>query len=169
MEKLQSLQIMKRILSLAVLGFTLTALYRACWADPRNPTDIVTAAGPVIIRNLTNAGAFEVENAGPDLDLAWSIAVQREQDGAWVDEVTDIGVVRKCGESNPGSCVRLAHGTRFLPLPWNGLSCGSQCPASCRPNICLGPGRFRFVVASCDGKQRFAGPAFFLPAYHERR
>jgi hypothetical protein len=124
--------------------------------------------GSVVIRNLSQPGAFEIENSGPDTELAWAATVQRQQNGAWTDEVTDITLVERCGQTPAGSCVRLPRGARLRPVPWNGLTCGSQCAASCRANVYLGPGRFRLVLSDCDAKRKFYGPAFDLPPYEKR-
>ena len=119
----------------------------------------------MVVNNLALPGAFEVENLGPDIDLAWTVALERETNGKWTEEVTDLTLIEHCGQAPPANgCVRLAHGAKLRPVRWNGLTCGSQCPANCRANLFLGPGRFRFVVSQCDGKQRFTGPAFEMPS-----
>lgn len=123
----------------------------------------------VVVRNLSPAGAFEVENQGPDVELAWAVAVQRYTDGQWTDSVTDLALAETCGQAPESGCVRLAHSAKIRPERWNGLSCGSQCPAACRANVYLGPGRFRFVVSSCDRQQKFLGSAFEMPARGESK
>jgi hypothetical protein len=119
----------------------------------------------VLVRNLSRPGSFEVENLGPDIELAWAVAVHRHLQGEWSDEVTDLTLIQKCGQTPPAGCVPLAHGAKLRPVRWNGLTCGSQCAATCRANLYLGPGQFRFVVSSCDGKHKFPGPAFEMPAH----
>ena len=114
----------------------------------------------VVVRNLSSPGSFEVENRGPAVDLAWQVTVERHWNGQWTDEVTDLTLIEKCGQPPPPACVRLAHAAKLRPVGWNGLTCGSQCAATCRANIYLGPGRFRFVVSSCDGQHKFPGPAW---------
>ena len=123
----------------------------------------------VLVRNLATPGAFEVENSGADIELARKVSIQRYANGKWSDEVTDTALIERCGPPAPSECFHLAHGARFRPVMWNGLTCGSQCPATCRANIYLGPGRFRFVVSTCDGKRTFAGPAFQLPTQQIRK
>jgi hypothetical protein len=118
----------------------------------------------VVVRNLSLPGAFEIENRGPDIELAWAVTIQRELKGEWSDHATDLTLIEKCGQSPPSGCVPLPHGAKLRPARWNGLTCGSQCAATCRANLYLGPGRFRFVVTSCDGKRKFRGPAFELPS-----
>jgi hypothetical protein len=118
----------------------------------------------VVVRNLSLPGAFEVENLGPDTELAGAVTIQRDLKGEWSNEVTDLTLVQKCGQTPPASRVLLPHGVKLRPVPWNGLTCGSQCAATCRANLYLGPGRFRFVVSSCDGKHKFPGPAFEMPS-----
>ncbi len=120
--------------------------------------------GTVVVRSLSPPGSFEVENQGPDIELAWTVTVQRYVDGQWTDTVTDLALAEACGQAPGSGCVRLAHSTKIRPKPWNGLTCGSQCPAACRANVYAGPGRFRFVVSSCDRRKKFTGPAFEMPA-----
>jgi hypothetical protein len=118
----------------------------------------------VVVRNLAAPGAFEVENRGPDIELSGAVTIQRYVKGEWSDAVTDLTLVEKCGEHPRRSCVSLPRGAVLHPIHWNGLTCGTQCAATCRANLFLGPGRFRFVASSCDGKRRFTGPAFEMPA-----
>ena len=117
-----------------------------------------------MVRNLFPAGSFEIENQGPDIELTWAVAIQRYADGQWTDAVTDLTLAKACGRGPESGCVRLAHSAKIRPERWNGLTCGSQCPAPCRANVYLGPGRFRFVVSSCDRRHQFMGPAFGMPA-----
>jgi len=145
-------------LMLAVLSCANTARSRAAEPPPEEKT--------MVVRNLALPGAFEVENLGPDIDLAWAVSLERETKGAWTAEVTDLTLIEHCGQALPtAGCLRLAHGAKLHPVRWNGLSCGSQCPANCRANVFLGPGRFRFVVSQCDGKRTFPGPAFEMPTH----
>lgn len=117
-------------------------------------------AAAVVVRNLAQAGSFEVENGGPNIDLAPAVQLQQEVNGEWIDQVTDLRLIEKCGGGKAVGCVRLAHGAKLVAVKWNGLNCGSQCTATCRANARLGPGRFRVVVSSCDGKQKFVGKGF---------
>jgi hypothetical protein len=136
-----------------------------------SPVEHASAPPPeevsVVVRNLSLPGAFEVENLGPDIELAWAVTVQRHSKSEWSDEVTDLTLIEKCGQTPPAHCVPLAHGARLRPVRWNGLTCGSQCAATCRANVYLGPGEFRFVVSSCDGKHKFPGPAFEMPPHDQ--
>ena len=116
----------------------------------------------IAITNLPQAGAIEIANHGPSVDIKTKLLVQREYKGEWRDETTDTRIIEKCGDS-PGVCRRLAHNAVLRPVPWNGLICASQCSAGCRANLYLGPGKFRFVVESCDGKSRTFGPPFEMP------
>jgi hypothetical protein len=119
----------------------------------------------VVVRNLSLPGEFEVENRGPDIELAWAVTIQRDLKGEWSNEVTDLTLIGKCGQSLPAGCAPLLQGAKIRPVRWNGLTCGSQCAATCRANVYLGPGRFRFVVSSCDGKHKFPGPAFEMHSH----
>jgi hypothetical protein len=129
----------------------------------RDDSEAAADDAPVVVRNLAMPGAFEVENRGPDIELAWAVNVQRQLKGQWSDEVTDLALSEKCEARPLAGCVPLPHGAKLAPVRWNGLTCGSQCAATCRANVYLGPGRFRFVVSSCDGKRKFFGAAFEMP------
>jgi hypothetical protein len=118
---------------------------------------------PIVVRNLSPPGAFEIENRGPDIELSWPVTIQRQLKGQWSDEVTDLTLSEKCEASPRSGCISLPHGAKLSPARWNGLTCGSQCAATCRANVYLGPGRFRFVVTACDGKRKFFGPSFEMP------
>lgn len=118
----------------------------------------------VLVRNLSTPGTFEVENRGPDIALAWSVAVQRQDKGQWNNEVTSLSLIQTCGAPPPPDCFHLTHGAKIRPVQWNGLTCASQCAGACRANVYLGPGHFRLVVSSCEGRRKFTGPAFDLPA-----
>ena len=124
---------------------------------------VARAADTLSIRNLRPPGAFEVENRGPTVTLARPVQVQRELSSGWSDEVTDLELRPNCAQPATGACIPIAGGATLRPPPWNGLTCASQCPAGCRANIHLGPGRFRFVLSSCQSGEKFYGPAFDLP------
>lgn len=126
------------------------------------------AEGSVILHNLSAPGSFAVENRGSDITLARPVIVQREQAGRWTDETTDLALLESCGQAG-GACLTLPAGAKLNPLPWNGLVCASQCAQGCRANIYLGPGRFRFVLSSCDGRRQFHGPPFDLPPYDPKK
>jgi hypothetical protein len=134
----------------------LSAMLLAGWAA--TPT-------AVTITNLPAPGAFELRNDGPsEVSLARQVAVERSSGDRWERVPVPLELIEKCGETSTGRCVRLAANAVLRPVSWNGYSCAPQCPGSCRANIYLGPGKFRIVAATCDGKHQFTGPAFMLPA-----
>jgi len=158
-----------RVRSVIAWGFPLALGAMLLASSPlRYNSEPAADDASVVVRNLSLPGAFEVENRGPDIELAWAVTVQRqlkgrELNGQWSDEVTDLTLSEKCEASPRAGCVPLPRGAKRAPVRWNGLTCGSQCAATCRANIYLGPGRFRFVVSSCDGKRKFFGAAFEMP------
>jgi len=159
MEKFRRPPGMKPWFMAAALGI----LWLAC-----SPVQHASEAQPdeasVVVRNLSLPGAFEVENRGPDIELASAVTIQRNLKGEWIDQVTDLTLVEKCGQTASGGCSPLSQGAKIRPVRWNGLTCGSQCAATCRANLYLGPGRFRFVLSSCDRKRKFPGAAFEMPS-----
>ena len=120
-------------------------------------------AQSVSVRNLTPPGAFEVVNeSGGEVSLSSRVQVHSHYKGAWQNEEADLHLVHSC-DLDPlqiPACVTLHAGEHLRPPPWNGFSCSSQCPSSCRGNIVLPPGTFRFVVAPCSGGDSIVGPAF---------
>lgn len=165
MEELRRTQGMKA-LAFAFL-VALVALSVASLHPQHSPKSLPDEAS-VLVRNLSPPGAFEVENRGPDIELARTVTIQRDLKGEWSDESTDLALVEKCEKSPLNGRVLLPHGATLRPVLWNGMSCGSQCAATCRANLYLGPGRFRFVVSSYDGKHNFTGPTFEMPSRRPR-
>jgi len=117
-------------------------------------------AQSVSVRNLTPPGAFEVVSEGGEVSLSSRVQVQSLFNGVWQNEDTDVQLVRSCNPPQIPACVTLHDGERLQPPPWNGRSCGSQCSATCRINMMLPPGTFRFSVALCSGGESIVGPAF---------
>lgn len=118
----------------------------------------------VEVRNGQIPGSVEIEASRP-IDLVPELIVEWQQpDGSFSPirelDVSSLKLVTVCGEPI-GRCVRV--GERGLkPVPWTGMTCSSQCNRTCDRNVRLS-GKFRFVVTTCDGKQRFAGPVFEMP------
>jgi hypothetical protein len=125
----------------------------------------VPASGPAVeVINGPSPGSVEIR-ANEAVDLAPELMVEWQgADGSFeLVQHLDLGsmkLVTSCDQP-VGTCVRVdERGLR--PVPWTGMTCSSQCNGNCDRNYPLS-GRFRFVVATCDGKQRFAGPVFELP------
>jgi hypothetical protein len=122
------------------------------------------AAMPLLIRNLDQPGAFEIENTGERIELAWDVRVQQKKGDAWEDRVVeDLRLVEDCQTPPAAPCRTLEKGTRVRPVPWTGFSHTAQCQKAARANVYLGPGTFRFVVSSCDGARKYYGDPFQLP------
>ncbi|MCL2591663.1 MAG: hypothetical protein FWD67_12565 [Betaproteobacteria bacterium] len=136
----------------------------------RSTVAAAEGATPVVeVRNGPRPGAVELR-ANQAVDLAAELMVEwQRDDGSFklVKEL-DLGSLKllaSCGQQ-VGACVRIdERGLR--PVPWTGMSCSAQCTLNCDGNVRLS-GRFRFVVTTCDGKQRFEGPVFELPPDTER-
>lgn len=122
----------------------------------------------VVVRNLETPGAFSVSNVGPDLDLRRRVLVEKREreEGAakvgWKATDADVRLIASCEEKESGETRLLERGETLVVQRWNGWSCDGQCPRPCRANIYLGPGEFRYVVLSGDGRQRFEGAPFAL-------
>lgn len=106
-------------------------------------------------------GAFQIVNHGPLLRLSSAVEVEQRTDGVWKSaRVANLLLIPKCESGAAPECVSLSTGATLQPVPWRGNYCYSQCPVSCDLDGPLPAGTYRFVVTTCDGKQRFASPAF---------
>jgi len=126
----------------------------------------VPASGPAVeVRNGPSPGSVEIR-ATEAVDLAPELMVEQQRNDGTFElliglDVDSMKLVTSC-DQHVGRCVRVdERGLR--PVPWTGMSCSSQCNHICRSNVPRS-GRFRFVVTTCDGRQRFVGPVFELHA-----
>ncbi|MEO7362514.1 MAG: hypothetical protein ABI120_19445 [Gemmatimonadaceae bacterium] len=118
----------------------------------------------VQVTNGTTSGSAVVTNRGPDIALGRTVTVEKHVGSTWTATDAAVRLIAAC-EEVAATTERVLHRGETLSLkPWNGWTCGGQCGGSCRANVYLGPGEFRFVVVSANGKQRFEGPAFLLGA-----
>jgi len=119
----------------------------------------------VVINNLNTIGAFEIENTGDDIELDGRVRIERKEGDEWrpLPNYIELSLIEKCEEQKTSSCMTLSKGGKMSPVPWTGFSCKIQCFKACRKDAYLGPGTFRFVVSSCDQKQKFYGSEFELP------
>ena len=155
----------RTLIALAVLAMA-AAMCLSCARTASNAAAITDAAPEtILVRNLETPGSFEVENRGPAIAMYSQVIVQEMVEGKWQDRATDLILSETCDWNPKAGCRTLGQGAKLRPPAWNGLICSGQCPLGCRANAYLGPGSFRFVVMSCDQKQRFYGPAFTMPDY----
>lgn len=131
----------------------------------------------IIVRNVGEAGGFEVENAGEETELDWQVLVEKKGADKWQrysskPTYLNILLVDKCilppltkpAEEKP-SCRAFGKGETLRAVSWSGWSCSAQCPPrACRANAYLGAGTYRFVVGSCDRQKEYYGEEFRLPA-----
>lgn len=127
-------------------------------------------AANVTIHNLNALGSFEIENTGDDTELDAKVSIERKEGEKWTPLPSHIQLelIENCDtKKTTPSCLSLNKGEKISPVPWTGFSCNVQCFKACRKNGYLGPGTFRFVVSSCDKKQKFYSPDFNLPRLAE--
>ena len=117
----------------------------------------------VKVTNLAKPGSVSVSNSGPAIQVKRRIVIEQKSAGKWVPTDAYYDLIGYCGDAAKQDCRELKRGTIEV-VPWNGYSCSGQCVRPCRSNSYLGPGTFRFVVVTCDGKQRFEGAPFELPS-----
>jgi hypothetical protein len=142
----------------------ITACPHATPATSRQPgPDAVESAG-ITLTNLEPPGAFEVTNiSSAPIEVLSTVAIESMNSGAWAaGPESRVELIETCGRPAP-RCVRIEPGARLRPLAWSGWLCSGQCPeaTNCKKNP-HAAGTHRFVLTSCDGTQRFTGPAFTL-------
>jgi hypothetical protein len=120
------------------------------------------------VKNLAAPGASSIANPGPDVALNRRVTVEKHAGANWVATDADVRLIASCDELETATERVLRSGETLTLKPWNGWTCDGQCAGSCRANVYLGPGEFRFVIVSANGKQRFEGPAFALGAEAKR-
>jgi hypothetical protein len=120
------------------------------------------ASGPGLVIELSdNVGEFRLVNHGAAIRLEASVKVQQKIGAAWQDApVTNLYLTPACTSDPVPDCVSLAAGTSLQPVPWSGNYCSSQCMANCNLDGPVPPGIYRYVVTSCDRKQRFLSSPF---------
>jgi hypothetical protein len=121
------------------------------------PTLAVTGTPASIGRTV----AISVTNRGAgDVQLSTELGLEVERDGAFVDaEHPGLRLRYDCAQDTP-ACVTLAPGSELLPPDWLGTWGDVQCVCTrCGP---AEPGRYRFVVRTCDGAHRVEGTPFTL-------
>ena len=123
----------------------------------------------VRLDNEGDPGGLRISNSGPAIALTSKVTVERLRDGKWIVTPVRFELIDRCTNTETPKCRELGAGDSFVPLRWNGYTCSGQCNRSCRSNHYAGPGEFRFVVAACDGKARFIGPEFTIPAEKRRK
>lgn len=149
----------------------------ACDPTPAKPTTVsgpgsangsnaTPARGPrVEVRNGATPGSLEIV-AHDAISLDAKLIVERATSTGGFEPVPldldSMRLVESCSDKI-GTCVALEAGRTLKPVPWSGMSCSSQCNQTCDKNV-YRAGRHRFVVVACDGKQRFEGPVFEMPA-----
>lgn len=132
---------------------------------PDQPTELV-------ITNLA-PGEFELSTSTGAAVATKTRVERKDTSGSWTPlEQLDLGngyrLVASCAVASPPACTTISAGAALHPVPWQGLSCSSQCNRDCDKNVWLGAGTFRLVVSPCAGDDKStetAGPAFELPSH----
>ncbi|MDC0674493.1 hypothetical protein [Nannocystis radixulma] len=147
-----------------VAAAIITACPHATPATSRQPVSGAVESAGVTLTNLEPPGAFEVTNIGSaPIELLSTVAIESMNSGAWAaGPESPVELIEACGRPAP-RCVRIEPGARLRPPAWSGWLCSGQCPEAtdCKKNP-YAAGTHRFVLTSCDGTQRFTGPAFTL-------
>ncbi len=135
-------------------------------AEPREVADAVPPDATLDVRvrgEAAEGGAVMVvvEVHGGVARLAKTIRVEREVDGRFepLGSVAGLELRADCQTPAP-ECVEIVAGAELRPPPWLGTLGDAQCICTrCAP---APAGTYRFVLTSCDGRQRVESPAFEL-------
>ncbi len=121
------------------------------------PTGVRIAAQPGRYREV----GIALEAHGPGtVRLRRDVAVERAA-GEGFERVAAEGLTLRpdCATEAP-ECIELAPGAELAPPPWTGVLGEAQCDCDdCRP---APPGRYRFVVTTCDGAHRIESAPFAI-------
>lgn len=128
----------------------------------------VQGMSDVVVSNLNPPGAASVTNQGPDVALRRNVVVEKRVGTSWTAAVADVRLITNCDDVGTSPTRVLHRGETLTLKTWNGWSCDGQCARSCRANVYLGPGEFRFVVVPANGEPRSAGAGFVLGAQGKR-
>jgi hypothetical protein len=126
--------------------------------------------GSVALCNLELPGSFRVKNESPNqLEALSRVEVELEdQDGSWRSTDALVYLDPLCRpEPPPHRCATLEPRAVVEPHAWSGFSCSGQCRPRCLGNHYMRGWWLRFVVSTCDGVGRFAGPPFRLLEYED--
>jgi hypothetical protein len=142
----------------------LACAFALCFQSCQWPEAASSSRGlMLVIANGKLPGGFRVTNKGEiPLSLDREVTVEIWDKAKWNEIKGIVKLIDGCNPQ-PKGCLRLMPGSSFGPLSWTGMSCGAQCGEACRANEYYGPGKFRYVLKDCDGKERWTGPEFELP------
>lgn len=140
-----------------------TAIEETCAQAPAGP-------GALVVCNLEFPGAFRVKNeTGAAVSARARVDVEvLDENHTWQQTRVLLYLDPRCQPEPPlNRCVTLEPGAVLQPYRWSGFSCSGQCRRHCPGNHYLRGWSLRFVVSSCDGLERYPGPAFRLPEYED--
>ena len=124
-----------------------------------------SAEGSIVVCNLESPGSFHVKNeARTEVQVRSLVDVELEdQDHVWRSTSSVVYLDPQCRADPPTDrCVAVDPGAVLQPFRWSGFTCSGQCRPRCVGNHYLRGWRLRFVITTCDGVHRFAGPPFRL-------
>lgn len=136
-------------------------------SEPPAPAPPPTPADPPLTVDLRGEVADGVvtpviEVRGGTARLSASIVIEREDAGRYapLEGVGTLALRASC-EEPISDCVEVVEGAELRPPAWLGTVGDAQCICTrCGP---APAGTYRFVLTSCDGRQRVEGAPFELP------
>ena len=137
-------------------------------APPRAETCVRYPAdgGSIAVCGLDSPFRVKNESSNP-LEALSRVEVELEdQSAGWRSTDAPVYLDPLCRPEPPQHrCVTLAPGEVLEPQHWSGFSCSGQCRPRFPGNHYMRGYWLRFVVSTCDGVRRFAGPPFRVPEY----
>lgn len=112
---------------------------------------MLLAASPVSGPDLTLSlgalpGSLTITDAGAStVTFRSAIRIETESAGSWSRVPAEMQATPSCSV-RAGGTVTLDAGARMDVQPWTGFTCGTQCVSTCRMNVYVGGGTFRFAV-----------------------
>lgn len=156
-------------------AFFVSTKEKAQTTEPQNNETARNSNNKLLVKNLEKAGHFEVKNSGKTIKLNSMVVVEKQKDGEWkrlsdFEQVSSsyLDIRLNVGDGityKESRCIKIRKNETIRPAAWTGYSCTAQAFKSCRGNVYLGPGKFRFVLKSCSGKNEYFGDEFELPKY----
>lgn len=133
-------------------------------------THYPTLGGTIAVCNLESPGSFRVRNESTaQVQMVSRVDVELEDETErWRATDALVYLDPVCRREPPSNrCVGLEPGVDLQPYSWSGFSCSGQCRPRCAGDHYLRGWWLRFVVSTCDGQYRLAGPPFRLLEYED--
>jgi hypothetical protein len=108
-----------------------------------------------------------IDNMAPrEISIARGITILKKVPTGWSPQLGSIQAISKCDEFDLDyhleTPIRIPSRGTVSVVPWDGMMCAGQCPASCLKNYQLGPGTFRFEIVVLPEGTKLQSPPFTI-------